>query len=592
MTPTPPLTRCLLALVLWVIPLVVGAQTYYSGGWAYTDQGTSVTIVGVQSSASGAISVPSTLGGKPVTVIADRAFYALRNITSLSIPASVTSMTGRAMQACTGLQSITVNTSNPNFSSSGGVLFNKSKTTLVKCPHTLAPGYVVPSSVTNLGIGSFMDSAITAFTIPSTVTYLSSSAFEGCALLTHITVPSSVKTLGFYVFKNCRALQSVSLTAGIKEVTLEMFASCTSLQSITLPATVETVGVDAFRGCTALEEVFMPAATTIVSGTAFWDCTGLRLFDVHPDNPNLCSVDGVLFNKAKTILRQYPAAKTGTYNVPASVTMIDNLAFAYAQSLTEVRLPDGLTEVPLQAFSQCTGLKRVSIPTGVTKIWSSAFAGCSSMHSVTLPSTLVNIQSTAFTNCTALEQVTIRGNAVSIGSSAFSGCAALQRAVFAGSAPTLGSTVFNGVAPGFTVYFFDGAAGFTAPIWQGYPSVAMGVSSPLVEWLIDHGLPYDANLEQNVGANGINLLIAYAFDLDPEMPELAQMPQAYWDGQRLKMEYVQGRTDVIYRAECSEDLVEWTTEGVTVAPVAESSRVVASTESLQGHGFLRVAVSR
>jgi hypothetical protein len=272
--------------------------------------------------------------------------------------------------------------------------------------------------------------------------------------------------------------------------------------------------------------------------------------------------------------------------------MIANLAFAYAASLTEVRLPDGLTEVPLQAFSQCTGLRWVSIPTGVTKIWSSAFAGCSSLRSVTLPGTLINIESSAFFNCTALEQVTIRGNAVTIGASAFSGCSSLRRAVFAGTAPTLGSNVFNGVAQDFTVCFFDGAADFSAPTWMGYPSVAMGAPSPLVDWLIDHGLPHDADLEGGTATQGANLLLAYALDIDPNRTQPEKLPRAEWDGQRLSMEYFQGRTDVTYRAEHSGDLVEWTTEGVTVVPVGDGPRVVAEVEGTPGSGFLRVAVGR
>ncbi len=44
----------------------------------------------------------------------------------------------------------------------------------------------------------------------------------------------------------------------------------------------------------------------------------------------------------------------------------------------------------------------------------------------------------------------------------------LRTALFTGNAPTVNNSTFNDVASGFLVYYKDGMAGFTTPLWNGY----------------------------------------------------------------------------------------------------------------------------
>ena len=74
-------------------------------------------------------------------------------------------------------------------------------------------------------------------------------------------------------------------------------------------------------------------------------------------NTAYCSDGGVLFNKDKTTLLQYPAGKTETdYAVPASVTSIAKYAFAWCRNLTKISLPESLDNIGNMAFNECTGL--------------------------------------------------------------------------------------------------------------------------------------------------------------------------------------------------------------------------------------------
>jgi len=76
----------------------------------------------------------------------------------------------------------------------------------------------------------------------------------------------------------------------------------------------------------------------------------------------------------------------------------------------------------------------------------------------------------AFRSCGALVEIAIPPSVTNIDSSAFLDCVNLASALFLGDAPTLGSGVFTNAAAGFTVYYLDGAAGFTMPTWNGYPT--------------------------------------------------------------------------------------------------------------------------
>jgi hypothetical protein len=126
-------------------------------------------------------------------------------------------------------------------------------------------------------------------------------------------------------------------------------------------------------------------------------------------NINFCSVDGVLYNKTKTDLIAYPAAKTvSSYSIPASVTNIGDGAFSSCTKLTAVNFPASLNRIGESAFSNCTGLISVTMPDSVNEIDDNAFDYCSQ----------------------------------------------LKTAYFSGNAPaTFGASVFQNTARGFTIYY-------------------------------------------------------------------------------------------------------------------------------------------
>ena len=225
--------------------------------------------------------------------------------------------------------------------------------------------------------------SIKTLDIRSGVTGIGNYAFNNCTGLTSVTIPSSVNSIGDMAFANCTGLTSVTIPDGVTSIGKGAFLACTGLTSVTIPNSVTSIGYAAFYG-TGLSSVTIPNNVTSIGEFAFFNCVSLTSINVANDNPNYCSIDGVLFNKEQTILILYPAGKTdGSYTIPNSVTSIGDGAFANCTGLTSVEIPNSVTGIGTGAFASCSSLTSIEIPNSVTSIGNSAFNYCSGLVSVT-----------------------------------------------------------------------------------------------------------------------------------------------------------------------------------------------------------------
>ena len=192
----------------------------------------------------------------------------------------------------------------------------------------------------------YWSTTITTANIPSSVTYNS--------------VTYSVTSIGEYAFFNS-GLTSVTISNSVTSIGRRAFYKCSGLTSVTIPNSVTSIGEDAFNSCSGLTSVTIGNSVTSIGEAAFYKCTGLTSINVASDNSNYCSVDGVLFNKDKTTLIQYPGGKQGAYTIPNSVTRIGDYAIYYCTGLTSVTIPNSVTSIGYEAFRGCTGLTSVTI---------------------------------------------------------------------------------------------------------------------------------------------------------------------------------------------------------------------------------------
>ena len=162
------------------------------------------------------------------------------------------------------------------------------------------------------------------------------------------------------------------------------YAKRESLVSVVIENGVTSIGSRAFENCSSLTSVTIGNSVTSIGKFVFDLCYSLTAIDVATDNPDYCSEEGVLFNKNKTTIVQYPSGKQqDIYTIPNSVTSIGNGAFVYCTALTSVIIPNSVTHIEDEAFFGCSGLTSIEIPNSVVSIGERAFKSCNNLTSVT-----------------------------------------------------------------------------------------------------------------------------------------------------------------------------------------------------------------
>ena len=143
---------------------------------------------------------------------------------------------------------------------------------------------------------------------------------------------------------------------------------------------VTSIAALAFYNCNSLERIAIPRTIVDISHNAFFYCGGLTNMIVHPENEHFASIDGVLFDKPRSVLLNYPAARgASSYEIPAGVTTLNEFAFLNATSLATVNLPRSLSAILYCAFQDCANMTQIFIPATVTTNARFAFIGCHSL---------------------------------------------------------------------------------------------------------------------------------------------------------------------------------------------------------------------
>lgn len=152
----------------------------------------------------------------------------------------------------------------------GSILFNKELVTIgdhafYKCSNMSS--ITIPNSVTEINSHAFYScSSLQTFQIPSKVTKIDNNVFCMCQALKAISIPSGVKSIGDNAFYLCTSLTSITIPTSVTTIGADAFGS-TKIKTITIPQNVTTIGGGAFSSCTSLISIACKAVSPPICGT-------------------------------------------------------------------------------------------------------------------------------------------------------------------------------------------------------------------------------------------------------------------------------------------------------------------------------------
>ena len=229
--------------------------------------------------------------------IANNAFCRCDNLTSVTIPGSVSTIGYDAFWRCNNLKTVII---------SEGVK-RIEHAAFSNC--TSLKSIVIPESVTHIGEYAFMEcTALTSATINGAITRMGRWAFGGCTALYSLSISQNVKDIGNETFSNCTSLYRVKIPGSVTRLGDGSFYRCSNLYSVQIFEGVEAIGYSAFGECNNMSYVILPNSLTKIDDYAFYNCS--KLADVY------CYADSVPKTANNWVFYDSPIA-SATLHVPA-----------------------------------------------------------------------------------------------------------------------------------------------------------------------------------------------------------------------------------------------------------------------------------
>lgn len=421
------------------------------------------------------ITIPATLGGKPVSCIGYQAFKDNNAIQTVTIGASVKSINSESFLNCKGLQTVLIASGVERILTSafngcsalksvtfqkGSALKSIGDSVFSGC--TSLNNFTIPEGTESIGTGAFVNcDSMTSITIPNSVTSIGGAAFMGCDSLQTAVIGDGITVLPTRnenwgddwgsdedrdgTFEGCISLQSVTFGSGLLEIGQDCFAGC-GLLEVNIPDNIQIIGNAAFLNCRSNKKVTTGDGVTSIGWRAFENNTALQEITI---GKNVLSIGDIAFRNCDSL---------ASVTIPTNVTSIGNALFFSCDSLETVVIGNGVTALPTRdenwgdnwgtdedrdgAFEGCVKLKSVSIGSAVTSIGQDCFAG-TALETVDIPDNVITLSHGVFMNCKSLAKIEIGNGCTSIGYRSFENDSALTDVTIGKGVISIGDIAFR-----------------------------------------------------------------------------------------------------------------------------------------------------
>lgn len=272
-----------------------------------------------------------------------------------------------------------------NWYSDNGVLYNGSKTRIIKYP-AARPG--------------------DEYEILGTTETISASAFMDVKYLKKIDVPDAVTSIGMYAFRNMKELEEINFSdnSQLKTMGATLFWSSPNLKKIIIPASVTTfvaAGTASTFTLSQLETIIIKGGSQLTSLPALLcnDLTTLKEFKFDGSADKITSIGEKAF---------YNCTALESFAIPKNVASIGNLAFGNTEKLKTITFDESsvLTTIASGAFADC-GVTSISLPASVTTIQQEAFRNCTALDIVNFDAGIQTVHPRAFQGCENLKHLNV-----------------------------------------------------------------------------------------------------------------------------------------------------------------------------------------
>lgn len=434
----------------------------------YTDNGDGTLSITGYTGNEAEFVIPEEIDGKKITGLRLDSFYSCSSIT---IPASISDISGQYywQVSMRQLKTINVDENNRYFSSADGVIFNKDKTELIAYPpQKQDKEYIVPDSVKKIDRGAICRiSLLEKITISANVEDIELADYDGALM----PFPGCTKLAVIDVNADNKNYCSVDGVLFDKNKTkIIQYPQGKSDDSYSVPDGVVTLSSGTFIGA-KFSSIFIPKSVTDIKVFALGSINTLKEITVDEGNTVYSSAGGVLYNKDKSVLIIYPAAKEDKlFTVPETVKRIEAYAFDRGQNITAINISKNVSEIGERAFRYCYSLAEITVDESNIALSSVdnvlynidqtrliCYPLGKAGESFDIPDTVNDISNGAFESNRQLTSITIPEGVTKINETTFSWCQNLQSLYIPESVTEIHEVFWWGLNDDIVIYGIEGS---------------------------------------------------------------------------------------------------------------------------------------